>query len=70
MTTAAADHSPSVSTVTGLLTPTQMPDPLCEVFFLSDPSEANAVVQPSVQTLVATGCILAIEQFLVSQGKG
>jgi len=56
--------------VPGLLTPSQMPGALCEVFFLSDPSEADAVVQPSVQNLVATGFALAIEQFLVANGKG
>lgn len=56
--------------VPGLLTPTAMPGALCEVFFLSDPSEANAVVQPSVQNLVATGFALALEQFLIASGKG
>lgn len=52
----------------GKLTPSQMPGALCEVFFLTDPSEATAVVQPQMQNLVAGAFALALEQFLSDNG--
>jgi len=54
--------------VPGKLTPSDMPGALCEVFFLSDPAEATAVVQPQMQNLVANAFTLALEQFLMENG--
>lgn len=50
----------------GKLKPSQMPGVLCEVFFLSDPSEASAVTEPSVQDLIAGAFAQALETFLSS----
>ncbi|HUX86029.1 MAG TPA: N-acetylmuramoyl-L-alanine amidase [Chloroflexota bacterium] len=55
--------------VVGKLRASQMPGALNESFFLSDPVEASAVVQPSMQDLVARSYCQAIEKFLdVSNG--
>lgn len=54
--------------IPGKLTPSQMPGALCEVFFLTDPAEATAVVQPQMQNLVAGAFALALEQFLSESG--
>ncbi|HVB96715.1 MAG TPA: N-acetylmuramoyl-L-alanine amidase [Chloroflexota bacterium] len=55
--------------VPGKLRASQMPGALNESFFLSDPTEASAVVQPSMQDLVARSYCQAIEKFLnVSNG--
>lgn len=52
--------------VPGKLRPSRMPAALCEVFFLTDPSEATAVTQPAVQDLIAGAFAQAIETFLSS----
>ncbi len=54
--------------VPGELTSSNMPAALCEVFFLSNPSEATAVTEPSVQTLIAGALTNAIETFLTQGG--
>ncbi len=50
--------------VPGQLRASQMPGALNEAFFLSDPAEATAVVQPDMQNLVARSYCQAIEKFL------
>lgn len=54
--------------VPGQLVPSQMPGALCEIFFLSNPSEATAVTDPSVQKLIAGALAQAIETFLLQGG--
>lgn len=54
--------------VPGQLVPSQMPGALCEIFFLSNPSEATAVTDPSVQNLIAGALAQAIETFLQQGG--
>jgi len=53
--------------VPGELTPSNMPGALCEMLFLSNPSEATAAADPSVQNIIAGAISNAIETFL-SQG--
>lgn len=52
----------------GKLNPSQMPGALSEIFFLSDPAEATAAIDPSVQDLIAGAFATAIEQFLKNPG--
>ncbi len=54
--------------VPGELTPTNMPGALSEIFFLSNPSEATAVTEPSVQNVIAGALTNAIETFLTQGG--
>jgi N-acetylmuramoyl-L-alanine amidase len=54
--------------VPGQLIPTQMPGALCEIFFLSNPSEATAATQSNVQALIASALTNAIEAFITSGG--
>ena len=46
--------------ISGRLRPTQMPGALNEVFFLTNPAEATAATDPSVQDLVASGYAQAV----------
>jgi N-acetylmuramoyl-L-alanine amidase len=55
--------------VPGRLRPSEMPGALCEVVFLSNPSEAAAVSQPATQDAVAVAFAQAIEQFLREEGR-
>ena len=54
--------------VPGELTPSNMPGALCEMFFLSNPSEATAATEPSVQNIIAGAITDAIETFLTQGG--
>ncbi|HEX3723814.1 MAG TPA: N-acetylmuramoyl-L-alanine amidase [Nitrolancea sp.] len=54
--------------VPGQLTPSMMPGALCEMLFLSNPSEATAAIDPGVQRLIAGGLVQAIETFLQPGG--
>ncbi|MGA7672604.1 MAG: N-acetylmuramoyl-L-alanine amidase [Nitrolancea sp.] len=54
--------------VPGELTPSSMPGALSEIFFLSNPSEATAVTEPSVQNVIAGALTNAIETFLTQGG--
>ncbi|HUZ00937.1 MAG TPA: N-acetylmuramoyl-L-alanine amidase [Thermomicrobiaceae bacterium] len=48
--------------------PSAMPGALCEIFFLSDSSEATAAADPAMQDLLAGAFATAIEQFLSNPG--
>jgi N-acetylmuramoyl-L-alanine amidase len=50
--------------IAGRLRPSNMPGALCEVLFLSNPTEASAATRDDVQDLAATGFSRAIEQYL------
>jgi N-acetylmuramoyl-L-alanine amidase len=50
--------------IAGQLRPTSMPGALSEPFFLSNPPEATAALQPETQDLLAQAYAAAIEQFL------
>ncbi len=54
--------------VPGQLKPSQMPGALTEIFFLSNPSEATAITDPSVQDIIAGALTNAIEGFLTQGG--
>lgn len=54
--------------VTGRLRPSQMPGALSEPLFLSNPPEATAATQPSMQDIIARAYARAIEEFLRAGG--
>ena len=55
--------------VSGRLRPSQMPGALCEIVFLSNPPEADAVAQAEMQDAIAVALTSAIEQYLRDQKK-
>ncbi len=54
--------------VPGQLNPSLMPGALTEIFFLSNPSEATAIIEPGVQNIIAGALTNAIETFLQQGG--
>jgi N-acetylmuramoyl-L-alanine amidase len=55
--------------ISGRLRPSAMPGALCEVLFLSNPTEAAAAVDPATQDVIANAFTTAIEKFLRDQGS-
>lgn len=56
--------------IPGQLRPSEMPAALTEPFFLTNPTEATAILDPTLQDLIATAYARAIEQFLRQQAVG
>lgn len=56
--------------IPGQLSPSEMPAALSEPLFLTDPAEATAALDPSMQDLIAAAYARAVEEFLKKHAQG